>query len=115
MASDDLLHRMASFSRFSIQVKIRFGDRSLQFRPEDVTVQSLSRIFHLIPDTIILISEDGTVSVPNSSGKLEVDDFLEYKVGDSSTLGTCETISYGSGDQSSSATNSQNPSLSSLK
>ena len=93
---------MASFSRFFNQVKVRFGERSLQFRQEDISVQNLARIFHLIPDTIILISEDGTVNVPNSNGKFEVDDFLEYKVeGDLSTVGTCGTQTQGSGDQSS--------------
>lgn len=91
---------MASFSRFFNQVMVRFGERSLQFRPEDISVQNLARIFHLIPDTIILISEDGTVNVPNSNGKFEVEDFLEYKVeGDLSTVGTSGT--HGSGDQSS--------------
>lgn len=82
---------MASFSSFSItpQVKVVYGDRRLQFRPEDITVSSLSRIFHLIPDTIILISEEGTVCVPDDSGKFETDDLLEYKVeGDVSTLGS---------------------------
>ena len=83
---------MASF-RLPNQVKLQYGDRILQFRPEDVTVNSLSRIFHLIPDTIILISDDGTVCVPQGqTGKFDVDDFLDYKVeGDLSTIGTCGT------------------------
>ena len=78
---------MANFSRFSVatQIKVQFGDRKLQFRPEDITVSSISRIFHLIPETIVLISEEGTVCVPDSAGKF---DFLEYKVeGDLSTIG----------------------------
>jgi hypothetical protein len=81
---------MASF-RLPSQVKIQYGDRILQFRPEDVTVTSLSKIFHLIPDTIILISEDGTVCVPqDQTGRFDVEDFLDYKVeGDLSTIGTC--------------------------
>ena len=82
---------MASFSRFSVasQSKVQYGDRKLQFRPEDITVSSISRIFHLIPETIVLISEEGTVCVPDGTGTFEVDDFLEYKVeGDLSTIGS---------------------------
>ena len=71
---------MASFSHFSVasQVKVQYCDRKLQFRPEDITVSSISRVFHLIPETIILISEE--LCVPDSTGKFEVDEFLEYKV-----------------------------------
>ena len=68
------------------QIKVQYGDRKLQFRPEDITVSSMSRIFHLIPETIVLISEE--LCVPDSAGKFEVD-FLEYKVeGDLSTIGS---------------------------
>ena len=87
---------MSVFSRLSHQVKIRHEDRELQFRPEDITVKSLSRIFHLIPETIILISEEGIVSIPDDHGKFEVDDLLDYKVeGDLSTVGTSGTSAFG--------------------
>ena len=76
------------FSRLSHQIKVRYEQRELQFRPDDITVKSLSRIFHLIPETIILISEEGTVCIPDDHGKFEVDDLLNYKVeGDLSTWG----------------------------
>ena len=52
----------------------------LQFRLEVVTVNSLLRIFHLIPDSIILESEEGIVCVPDSHGKFDVEDFFDYKV-----------------------------------
>ena len=86
-----VLQEMANFSRFSVvsQIKVQYGHRKLQFHPEDITVSSISRIFHLIPETIVLISEEGTVCVPDSAGKFEVNEFLEYKVeGDVSTIGT---------------------------
>ncbi len=60
---------------FCTQVKIQHEDRALQFRPEDVTVYNLSRIFHLIPDTTILISDEGVVCVPDSRGKFDFDCF----------------------------------------
>jgi len=78
-------------SRFSFnQVKIQHLDKPpLSFKFENVTVKSLARIFHLVPDTIILISSDGTVCVPSDDGNFEVELYMDYRVeGDQSTLGT---------------------------
>lgn len=35
-------------------------------------MKSLSRIFHLIPETIILMSEEGTVCIPDDHGKFDL-------------------------------------------
>lgn len=62
------------------QVRLQFGDRKLQVRATDLTIQTLAKIFHLLPETIILVSEQGTAAVPDDNGRFEVDDFLLWKV-----------------------------------
>lgn len=70
------------------QVRLQFGDRKLQVRASDLTVQTLAKIFHLLPETIIFVSEQGTAAVPDDNGRFEVDDFLLWKVeGDTSSVG----------------------------
>ena len=50
-------------------IQIQFEARKLQIRPENLTVKSLAKIFHIVPETVILISAEGTVSVPDDEGK----------------------------------------------
>jgi hypothetical protein len=45
-------------------VDISFEGRSLQMRPSQLTTTNIARAFRLIPDTIILVSDRGTVALP---------------------------------------------------
>ena len=71
------------------QVKVLHGSRTLQIRHDDLTTRNLARIFHLVPETIILISVDDIAVVPDDNGKFcDVDEFVDWKVeGDPSSLG----------------------------
>ena len=71
------------------QIKLQYCGRKLQVRPDDLNTRDLAKIFHLIPETIILISQDDSAIVPDESGKFcNVDDFVEWTVeGEQSTLG----------------------------
>ena len=41
-------------------VKVKYHDRAYQLRLEQLTLKNVSKIFNLIPDTILLVSTDGT-------------------------------------------------------
>ena len=51
-----------------LYVNLAYQDRQLQMRVDQVSINTLARTFHLIPDTIILVSEMGTVAIPDESG-----------------------------------------------
>ena len=49
-------------------VNLVYQERQLQMRVDQVSINSLARTFRLIPETIILVSEMGTVAIPDESG-----------------------------------------------
>ena len=50
-------------------VKVKDHDRAYQLRLEQLTLKNVSKIFNLIPDTILLVSTDGTVALPDERGR----------------------------------------------
>lgn len=61
----------------------------LQLRSDQITVNNIARTFRLIPQTIILVSESGTVAIPDGEDGAfpDLDSFLTWKVeGDKSTF-----------------------------
>ena len=46
-------------------IDLSFEGRMLQLRSDQLTVSNIARTFRLIPETIILISESGTVAIPD--------------------------------------------------
>ena len=52
---------------------LEFEGRSLQLRPEQLTVSNVAKTFRLIEDTIILVSEQGTIAIPEDGAFVDVD------------------------------------------
>ena len=46
-------------------IDLSFEGRTLQLRSDQITVNNIARTFRLIPQTIILVSESGTVAIPD--------------------------------------------------
>ena len=46
--------------------KLEFEGRSLQLRPEQLSVSSIAKAFRLVEGTIILVSDRGTVAIPDA-------------------------------------------------
>ena len=62
-------------------VKLKYLDKSYQLRQEQLTVKNVAKIFNLVPDTILLVSTDGTVALPNDYGHFsDVDECDEWNV-----------------------------------
>ena len=62
-------------------VKIKHHDKSYQLRLEQLTVKNVAKIFNLVPDTILLVSTDGTVALPNEYGYFnDIDECEEWVV-----------------------------------
>ena len=69
-------------------VDISFEGRSLQMRPSQLTTTNIARAFRLIPDTIILVSDRGTVALPTDGVFDDVDECYTWTVeGDKATNG----------------------------
>ena len=70
-----------------IYVDLSFEGRTLQLRSDQVTVNNIARTFRLIPETIILVSDSGTVAIPDETGSFsDVDSLLGWTVeGDKSS------------------------------
>ena len=59
-------------------VRIRSGDKVYQLRVDQLSVHNVSRIFNFIPDTVLLVSSEGTVAFPDEHGQFcDVDDWLD--------------------------------------
>lgn len=46
----------------ALSIKVTFEGRSLKIRPDQLTIDVLSKVFHLIPETILLVSDVGTIA-----------------------------------------------------
>ena len=67
-------------------VTLEFEGRSLQLRPEQLTVTNVAKTFRLIEETIILVSERGTVAIPEDGVFVDVDSLDRWTVqGDKKT------------------------------
>ena len=62
-AMSHLRDRMESSHVVDIYVDLSFEGRTLQLRSDQVTVINIARTFRLIPETIILVSDSGTVAI----------------------------------------------------
>ena len=64
-----------------IYVDLSFEGRTLQLRSDQVTVNNVARTFRLIPETIILVSDSGTVAIPDENGCFpDLDPLLRWTV-----------------------------------
>ena len=61
-------------------IDITFEGRTLQLRPNQLTVDTISRAFRLIPETILLISDRGTIAVPQEGEFSDVDELYSWAV-----------------------------------
>ena len=69
-----------SIPRFGC-VKLKHLDKSYQLCQEQLTVKNVAKIFNLVPDTILLVSTDGTVALPNEYGRFsDIDECDEWNV-----------------------------------
>ena len=75
-------------------VKLKNLDKSYQLRQEQLTGKNVAKIFNLVPDTILLVSTDGTVALPNEYGHFsDIDESDEWNVeGSKSTKRTSESF-----------------------
>ena len=63
-----------SLPRFGC-VKISYQEKSYQLRMEQLTIKNIAKILNLVPDTILLVSVDGTVAFPDEHGRFsDIDD-----------------------------------------
>lgn len=67
---------MESSRVLEVYVDLSFEGRTLQLRSDQVTVNNIARTFRLIPETIILVSDTGTVAIPDENGSFsDLDSF----------------------------------------
>ncbi len=79
---------MASSETSFGYVDVTFEGQTLQMRTDQLTTHSLSIAFRLIPDTIVLISQCGTVAIPCDGVFHDVDTSMSWNVeGDKATAG----------------------------
>ena len=78
-----------------IYVDLSYEGRTLQLRSDQVTVNNIARTFRLIPETIILVSDSGTVAIPDDNGSFsDVDSLLGWTVeGDKSSRSQAAFVS----------------------
>ena len=75
MSLDAALH----LPRFNC-VNVVYKDKTYQLRTEQLTTKNVSKVFNLIPDSVILVSANGTVSLPDDHGKFsDVDDGIDHE------------------------------------
>ena len=67
------------FAEFAL-VDLSYGGRTLQMRPSQLTTTSIARVFRLIPDMIILVSERDTVALPEDGVFHDVDECYTWLV-----------------------------------
>jgi hypothetical protein len=61
-------------------VQVTFEGRSLQIRPDQLTITVLSKVFRLIPETILLVSDVGTIATAEDGVFCDVDNSYTWVV-----------------------------------
>ena len=61
---------------YNPQVEVTCDGRKLQVRRDQLTVPNLSKIFHVVPDTLYLVSDDGNVALPDEHGRFSSIEFF---------------------------------------
>ena len=65
-------------------------------RPDQLTITVLSKAFRLIPETIFLVSDRGTIAVAEDGIFQDVDDLYTWSVeGEKATVGSARPIQSG--------------------
>ena len=69
-------------------INVAHGGKSLQMRPDQMTISVLSKAFHLIPETLFLVSERGTIAVAENGVFEDVESMYSWTVeGEKATSG----------------------------
>ena len=95
---------LTGFGELQNLISITHDGRTLQMRPDQLTVSVLSVAFRLIPETMFLVSERGTIAVAVDGVFSDVDDLYDWSVeGEKSSGGrtSVSTISMTSAVQQS--------------
>ena len=72
---------MDSDSEYTPPVEVTCDGRKLQVRLEQLAVHNLAKIFHIVPDTLFLVSEDGSVALPDGNARFsDVESFRVWQV-----------------------------------
>ena len=63
-------------------VKLSYEGRNLKMRQSQLTIMNIGKAFKLIPDSLLLVSETGTVALPDVDGLFdeEVDNSIKWRV-----------------------------------
>ena len=61
-------------------INVTHDGRTLQMRPDQLTITVLSKAFRLIPETIFLVSDRGTIAVAEDGIFQDVDDLYTWSV-----------------------------------
>ena len=69
-----------SFTALDTLIDVTFENRTLQLRQNQLTVDNISRAFRLIPETVLLISDRGTVAIPQEGVFNNVDELYNWVV-----------------------------------
>ena len=65
--------------------------KSLKLKPRQLNIAVLSKLFHLFPESIVLVSDDGYVETPDEDGDfIGVDDLPTWTVSGDSTKPTTQ-------------------------
>ena len=68
-------------------ITIKYDGRTLQLRPEQLTVRYIAKAFRLIEETIILVSDRGTVAIPEDGIFRDLDMYEQWTVQGTKTSG----------------------------
>ena len=61
-------------------IDVSFEGRTLQLRQDQLTLNTISRAFRLVPETVLLVSERGTVAIPVDGVFKDVDEMYTWTV-----------------------------------
>ena len=96
----DLSRAISQLRNHPTYIDLSFEGRTLQLCSDQITVCNIARTFRLIPQTIILVSESGTVAIPDGeSGAFpDLDSFLTWTVeGDKARSGSSSFLTGSTG------------------
>jgi hypothetical protein len=106
------LNLSAMVESYETLISVTYEGRSLQMRPDQLTVEVLSKVFRLIPQTMLLVSDVGTIATADEGVFTNVDAVYTWTVeGDRVTVVGNSSSSAVAGPSQTVGQTQQRPSL----
>ena len=65
---------------WSTTFSISYKGKTVKLKETQLDAKFIGKLFNVYPDSVLLLSDDGTVEGPDENGRFRLEDYLEYEL-----------------------------------